>query len=298
MQRVEDALTTDMTGGLYRRIYAGFLTGRRINSVSIGAEAWFWRMHAIADDFGNLHGDPHLLKCMAAPRRDVKLGDIEAWITELMSTDPPLIRGYEVDGERFIEIDQFTTRQPAGRNGKRIKKVPLREKGNPEKSWGILGNPVQSGNSKHTIPIPIPIPIPKTKTTKAVSRVPKADTTKALDDLPQDFQTDAFREAWSAWVDSRLETRHPLTANAARIAKRKCVTWGVAKAIESLNASTIGGWQGLFEPKENQSGNRNIPTPNRVQAPPGKYANVGIEVPASRPPPGRDDDRPGVAAAG
>jgi len=91
--------------------------------------------------------------------------------------------------------------------------------------------------------------------TKAVSRVPKDEELKSLDGLPPDFRTDAFREAWSAWVDSRRETRHPLTANAARIAKGKCVRWGASKAVQALNDATIGGWQGLFEPKENHGGN-------------------------------------------
>ena len=152
-------------------------------------------------------------------------------------------------------------------------------------------------NVAYTQPNPTKPNVTKPKT-KAVSRVPKDEELKSLDDLPLDFQIDAFREAWSTWVDSRRETRHPLTANAAKIAKGKCVRWGVAKSIQALNDSTVGGWQGLFEPKENQGGNRNAATPNRVQAPPGKYANVGTIVPAARPPPGRDDDRPDLAAAG
>jgi hypothetical protein len=32
----------DMTKGMYRRIYSGFLNGKRINAVSEGAENWFW----------------------------------------------------------------------------------------------------------------------------------------------------------------------------------------------------------------------------------------------------------------
>lgn len=147
--------TTDMTGGLYRRIYAGFLLGRRINSVSIGAEAWFWRLHAISDDFGNLHGDPVLLQSLAAPRRKLDATDIVAWTAEL--ADAKLIYRYEISGESYLHIDGFEARQPAGRNGKRIQKCPPQnvKMGN---IGGIQNNPGESGNSQHTIPIPIPIP--------------------------------------------------------------------------------------------------------------------------------------------
>ena len=83
---------------------------------------------------------------------------------------------------------------------------------------------------------------------------PKADLF-ALDGLPPDFHTDEFKAAWSAWVENRRDTRHPLTPRAVTIAKNKLAAWGPTKAIQALNDATIGGWQGLFEPKENQGGN-------------------------------------------
>jgi hypothetical protein len=72
----------------------------------------------------------------------------------------------------------------------------------------------------------------------------------ALDGLPPDFHTAEFKAAWTAWVENRRDTRHPLTPRAVTIAKNKLAAWGPTKAIQALNDSTIGGWQGLFEPKD------------------------------------------------
>lgn len=116
--------TTDLTRGLYRRVYAGYITGRRICSVSLEAEAWFWRIQAVVDDFGNTLADPALLRNATAGRRaDVSVQDVERWVAELVSAS--LVSLYEAGGEQFLHLNEFTERQPAGRNGKRVQKHPL-----------------------------------------------------------------------------------------------------------------------------------------------------------------------------
>lgn len=130
--------TVDMTKGVYRRLYSGFIRGKRINRVSIGAEAWFWRLHALADDFGNLEADPNSLHVDMAPRRRVTRAQCTRWVNELVKEK--LIRLYEVDGEHFIHIRDFLKYQPAGRNGKRIKKCDA-----PGESGGIRVHPEKSG---------------------------------------------------------------------------------------------------------------------------------------------------------
>jgi hypothetical protein len=164
-----DGSTTDMTGGLYRRIYAGFITGRRINAVSWPAEAWFWRLHAIADDFGNFPKSSAVLKGFAAPLKEVTAEQIRVMTEELESMK--LLVPYESSGEFFLHIDGFERRQPAGKNGKRIQRYPRMEdvnigslrgiQENPGESSAIQVNPVQSGKSYPTITIPITIPITK-----------------------------------------------------------------------------------------------------------------------------------------
>lgn len=121
----ENSTIVDMTRGMYRRIYAGFLSGRRICSVSIGAEAWFWRLMLLADDYGNLEADPRLL-CQNARgrRRSVSEAQSERWITELAGTEPPLVNLYNVGSERYCHLSGWEVLQPAPRNGRRVKRVP------------------------------------------------------------------------------------------------------------------------------------------------------------------------------
>jgi hypothetical protein len=130
-----------------------------MNAVSLEAEAWFWRVHAIADDFGNLPGSLPLLRAYAAPLRNMVDADAKKLTDELLSVG--LIGVYEVENEVFIHVDQFERRQPAGKNGKRVQKYPTPSGGiqvNPGESRGILAS---DGRVQPTIPIPIPIPIPK-----------------------------------------------------------------------------------------------------------------------------------------
>jgi hypothetical protein len=111
----------DMVGGQYRRVYAGFISGRRICSVSIGAEAWFWRLTLLADDFGNLAADPTLLRGAAAGRRDVSVEQSEAWITELILAG--LVTSYEIGPDRYLSIIGFVELQ-ATKNGRRVRRCP------------------------------------------------------------------------------------------------------------------------------------------------------------------------------
>ena len=158
------ANVTDMTRGVYRRLYAGARTGKRINQVSVEAELLFWRLHCVADDFGNLPGDPYLVRIEAVPLRrewdDLRVSQL---LDELVTTvtDRPLVSFYDAAGERFIHISDFLNRQPGNRSGRRIRKYPpypfeqdeTRGETGSGESWGILGNPGESSapqNQSHT----------------------------------------------------------------------------------------------------------------------------------------------------
>ena len=140
----------DMTRGIYRRIYAGFLLGRRINSVSMEAEAWFWRLHALADDHGNLRGDTAYLKAYGLPLRDKPLAAVDALTGELVAAG--LIYRYDAGGAPHLGVVGFEEMQPAGRNGRKIRKVPLPT--NEVHPSIPIPNP-------NPIPMPTPIPTPR-----------------------------------------------------------------------------------------------------------------------------------------
>ena len=165
-----DSETADSTNGLYRRIYAGFLVGTRINSVSWQAEAWFWRLQALADDFGNLPAQWRVLAVTAAPKRFVSPEEAAILTAELLTAG--LIETYRHDGDPFIHITDFTRFQPAGRNGRRIRRVPGESEsvsGNPGESGGIqflflfLFLELMRTKSKRLGPPPLPLRLRRPK---------------------------------------------------------------------------------------------------------------------------------------
>lgn len=127
--------TTDMTRGVYRRVYSGFVTSKRFSALSLEASDTFWRLNAIADDYGNLFGEPVLVRSHAMPYRNWTDAKIMAVLKELV--DAGLIYTYPISEEVYIHIVDFEERQPAGRNGKRIQRHPM----HPGESGGIRGNP-------------------------------------------------------------------------------------------------------------------------------------------------------------
>jgi len=140
----------DMTKGMYRRIYSGFLNGKRINAVSEGAENWFWRLHAVVDDYGNVPWYPStVMRITLAPKRH-KITDAvsEQRIQELV--DARLVFVYEIESDRFIHIVGWELRQPAGRNGRRIQRYPIHpteaDLVNPGESGGIQIHPGESNS--------------------------------------------------------------------------------------------------------------------------------------------------------
>lgn len=139
---MENAGVTDMTRGFYRRIYSGYITGQRINKLSLAAEAWFWRLNVTVDDFGNGRADPKHCRDVTAGNRRVTPKQIAGWLDEMQKAG--LIDTYTVKGEHFLHIIDFEDNQPSGRNGRRLKRHPG-PPGNPGESGKIRVNPGESG---------------------------------------------------------------------------------------------------------------------------------------------------------
>ena len=114
---------TDLTRGVYRRLYSGFTTGQRINKISLNAEAWFWRVLATVDDFGNGRADPDLCRDATAGKRKVTARQVAEWLEEMRSVE--LIQFYKAKGELYLHVTGFETTQPAGKNGRRIRRFPV-----------------------------------------------------------------------------------------------------------------------------------------------------------------------------
>ena len=116
--------TADMTPGRYRLIHGGFVNSRGLAAVSLAAEAWYWRVHAAADDFGNVDADPMLLYTKTVGRRlgQLSVEQGSSFVEEMVSAR--LFACYESNGEQYLHVVDFETLQPAPRNGKKIRRVP------------------------------------------------------------------------------------------------------------------------------------------------------------------------------
>jgi hypothetical protein len=229
----EDAVT-DLTRGVYRRIYSGYITGQRINKLSLPAEAWFWRVQAKADDFGNARADPHLCKDETAGlRRSVTAKQISGWLREMANAD--LIQFYAVKGEPYLHIINFEAAQPAGKNGKRMKRYP-----GPDESEGIQVNPDSSSASDNN------------NNNNNNTEQDNHNQAQAPDSPP--FAGDEFLTTLAAFEDHRKEIRKPLKTTGRRALYRNLADMGEHCAVVAMRASIANGWQGVFKPK-NGNGN-------------------------------------------
>ena len=263
--------TVDMSKGIYRKIFSCFLFGKRINSVSIGAEAWFWRLHAVADDFGNFRAETAILKAQASPIREVNASQVEGWMKEL--TGAGLIAGYIADEEYFASIVGFEKFQPANKNGRRIQKYPREPKGiqiDPGESGGIQGNPgnpvplsISSSISSNTSPV-LPSAVDDSdslsaqlkKHHEAVNgpdpRKPKPKKLPAVETwepIPEPFNTPAIHDAlreWAIYRDTQRKDKWTPFAQKRLFAQFVKYKWTPDDVIARINEAMIAGWRGLW----------------------------------------------------
>jgi hypothetical protein len=71
---------------------------------------------------------------------------------------------------------------------------------------------------------------------------------------PLPFPSDAFRDAWNIWEQSRREGGKPIKPTARKLQLTKCLEWGETRSISALKHSASNGYQGLFEPNDNKNG--------------------------------------------
>lgn len=150
-------LTRDLTRDLYRTFYIRWLVGERINAVSPDAELVFFRLHFIADPFGNFHASLHRILEDAFRFRPqwATLENLGRWLSELerpTSSDGtalrPLLSRYEGEGLYLYHIHDYVFWQstPNGKRSHHVHESPwdrrdlerlLATKKNPDKSKKI-----------------------------------------------------------------------------------------------------------------------------------------------------------------
>lgn len=86
------------------RILRDWTASKKMSALSAEAERLFTRLIMKADDFGRFHADADMIRSLCFPRSsDVTVKQIEKWLSEIV----PLIKVYEVEGSKYLEILDF-----------------------------------------------------------------------------------------------------------------------------------------------------------------------------------------------
>ena len=107
MAHSSEPSVTDLTKGVYRRLYGGFITGQRINKLSLRAEAWFWRILAVTNRKGRVPSDIVKLRALTAGPRRVSVKQIQSWVDEMIA-----VRLLENVGSSELHLIDFERLQP------------------------------------------------------------------------------------------------------------------------------------------------------------------------------------------
>lgn len=88
-------------------------SSQRVNRLSPGAELLYRRLISVVDDYGRFYASPITVRGACWPTNPEKVGHTEvvAWLTECTIGPRPLIVLYEVDGAKYLLIDEFGQQQ-------------------------------------------------------------------------------------------------------------------------------------------------------------------------------------------
>ncbi len=86
-------------------------TSETIDSLSLEAEAFFYRLMVQCDDFGRLDARPSVLRARCFPLRLDKVTDklVGNWLTELAGVD--LLWLYEIEGRAYLQVTTWDKHQ-------------------------------------------------------------------------------------------------------------------------------------------------------------------------------------------
>lgn len=78
----------------------------------------------------------------------------------------------------------------------------------------------------------------------------------SIDDLisciPTTLNTERFKNEWKSWIEVRCKIKKVKDPLMFKEQLKQLEEWGEPKAFASIKKSIMNGWQGIFEPKENE----------------------------------------------
>lgn len=116
------------------------------------------------------------------------------------------------------------------------------------------------------------------KKSSSVSEKPKAENQNIFDPKNLELPENVNRDLWIQFVDMRIEMKKPLTEKAATLAIKKLTDYGQS-ANQTLETSIIGGYQGIYPPKQ-QNPQLNLNAP--YQQPTKRFGNYNHQQNANQ----------------
>jgi len=108
------------------------ILSRKLNTISEGAENLYYRLLVISDDFGRYHADPEIIKGQIYTLRKIKTPTIKQRLQEL--DDIKLIKIYNSNGEKYLEIVNFEKNQYFRKDFNRKDDFPSFQQGSRDES--------------------------------------------------------------------------------------------------------------------------------------------------------------------
>lgn len=147
---------------------------------------------------------------------------------------------------------------------------PTAEKSHSDKTTGGVGksdqlqseNPTHNNNYKTTNT--------KTNSNKGKSKKTSSEKLNAFDAKAIELPVNVNRDLWIQFVDMRNSIKKPLTENAVNLLIKRLIGFGES-ANQSLEASIIGSYQSVFQPKQQ------APVQNQQQPQRRRFGNQPTE---------------------
>lgn len=206
----------------------------KINSISAGAEVFFYRLMMKADDFGNYYGTPKLLRSDLFPLKDgVKEADVAKWVNACIEVG--MIVRYTVEGKDYLHIKDFGQRMRFGSKNKFPKYEPT-----------DIQTPPPPAATSGELP-------PKEQDKEQVEVKDKVKGKKEqAAPLAPPFDSKEFLEKWEILL--RQKKWKGKSEDALRENIQFLAAHSEAEAMAIMTKTIAGGWAGLFELNDSEKG--------------------------------------------
>ena len=167
-----------------------------------------------------------------AARANVSIPEVKAALAKLADVDE-YSRTKDNDGRRIEDADggwnllNYAKYRELGRSVDRVEYLRIKKRESRARSTNVnQGQPISEAEAE-------------------------AEKKNPADSIfPVSLQTPAFTEAWAEWEKLRKESKKKLTPESIKKQLGDLEKMGEAIAIQSINESIKNGWQGLFQPKQ------------------------------------------------